>query len=153
MGPLPAGAEWIGSTMNSRTKGTVVLSVWKKCQSAECREALRKHSQLRHELEDPKVTDEERETLLYDSYQKIREVFEVVQEAKQVSLKELSDAMFKMIIAVVGTMVDPKLAYIGLRNRVQKAVDAYDAEAAKSIGSTDLGLLRKDLAKLRYEVN
>ena len=50
-------------------------------------------------------------------------------------------------------MVDPKLAYIGLRNRVQKAVDAYDKEAAKPIGSTDLGLLRKDLAKPRYEVN
>ena len=65
------------------------------------------HSQLRHKLEDPTVTDKERETLLYASYQNIRDVFEVAQEARRVNLKELSDAMFKMIIAAVGTMVDP----------------------------------------------
>ena len=55
MGALPSGAEWIGTTMNSRSKGTTVLSVWELCKLAPCQEVLEKHSQLRHDLEDPKL--------------------------------------------------------------------------------------------------
>ena len=140
--------------MNSRSRGTTVLSVWEKCRSPECQTALEKHSQLRHKLEDEKYAEEERETLLYDSYQKeIRSVFEVSQEARRINLKELSDAMYRNTIVAIGTMNDPKAAYIGLRNRVMKAVDAYDAEVAKPIESTDRGLLKNDLVKLRSEIN
>jgi len=65
---------------------------------------------------------------------------------------DLSDVMYKVIMAVIGEMVDPKSAYIGLRNRVQRAVDGFDAEMAESIRSTDFGLYRKDLEKLRQEI-
>jgi len=121
--------------------------------SDECREALEKHAELRHTLEDDRYQDDERETLLYNSFKTIRSAFEVQQEARAISLTALSLALYQDILAPVGTLVDPKAAYITLRNRVQTAVDAYDAEMAKPLSSTDRGLFRKALADLRREVN
>ena len=154
LGPLPEGAEWIASTITSRSKGATVLSVWKMMSgSDECREALEKHAELRHTLEDDRYQDDERETLLYNSFKTIRSAFEVQQEARAISLTALSLALYQDILAPVGTLVDPKAAYITLRNRVQTAVDAYGAEMAKPLSSTDRGLFRKALADLRREVN
>jgi len=154
LGPLPEGAEWIASTITSRSKGATVLSVWKMMSgSDECREALEKHAELRHSLEDDKYQDDERETMLYTSFKTIRSAFEVQQEARAISLTALSLALYQDILAPVGTLVDPKAAYITLRNRVQTAVDAYDAEMAKPTSTTDRGLFRKTLADLRREVN
>ena len=99
---MPSGAEWIGTTMNSRSKGTTVLSVWELCKVTPCQEVLEKHSQLRHDLEDPKYNYDEKESLLYESYQGIREMFEAKQEARQVNLEELSEVMNRKILQVVG---------------------------------------------------
>ena len=87
-----------------------VLSVWELCQLAPYQEVLEKHSQLRHDLEDPKYNTDEKESLLYESYRGIGKVFEAKQEARQVNLQELSEVMFKKIIILVGSLVDPKVA-------------------------------------------
>ena len=111
--------------------------------SDECREALEKHAELRHSLEDDKYQDDERETMLYTSFKKIRSAFEVQQEARVISLTSLSLALYHDILAPVGTLVDPKAAYIGLRNRVQTAVDAYDAEMLSPLLLPTVGFSRR----------